>query len=117
MGQEPGIPGDMCGILGYMIDSPREVRVLSEVNSRRLLRSTQFGQIVYTHDALPAIAQVTFILDGNDIILRTAPGSELDAATKQGATVAFEIGPNPPLVGHGGRTGHPRDQPKDDRPS
>jgi nitroimidazol reductase NimA-like FMN-containing flavoprotein (pyridoxamine 5'-phosphate oxidase superfamily) len=68
----------------------REFRSLDEQRSRSLLRSTPVGRIVYTSGALPAAVPVNFALYQGDIVLRTAPGSDLYAATK-GAVVAFEI--------------------------
>lgn len=69
---------------------PHDFRVLTEEECRTLLGSTPVGRIVYTRDALPAIAPVNFVMDRDEIVLRTASGSKLDAATRN-AIVAFEI--------------------------
>ena len=55
----------------------------------RLMGSVPVGRIVYTRQALPAVELVNFILDGEDIIIRTDAGGKLAAATR-GAVVAFE---------------------------
>ncbi|SDS57949.1 pyridoxamine 5'-phosphate oxidase family protein [Jiangella sp. DSM 45060] len=54
-----------------------------------LLRSLPIGRIVFTEGALPAIQPVNFVLDGDDVIIRTGMGSKLAAATRS-AVVAFE---------------------------
>ncbi|SEF17588.1 pyridoxamine 5'-phosphate oxidase family protein [Jiangella alba] len=54
-----------------------------------LLRSVPIGRIVFTEAALPAIQPVNFVLDGDDVIIRTGMGSKLAAATRS-AVVAFE---------------------------
>ncbi|WP_199520894.1 pyridoxamine 5'-phosphate oxidase family protein [Jiangella anatolica] len=54
-----------------------------------LLRSVPIGRIVFTEAALPAIQPVNFVLDGDDVIIRTGMGSKLAAATRS-AIVAFE---------------------------
>ncbi|RIQ21279.1 pyridoxamine 5'-phosphate oxidase family protein [Jiangella rhizosphaerae] len=54
-----------------------------------LLRTVPIGRIVFTEAALPAIQPVNFVLDGDDVIIRTGWGSKLAAATRS-AVVAFE---------------------------
>ncbi|WP_116949872.1 pyridoxamine 5'-phosphate oxidase family protein [Jiangella endophytica] len=54
-----------------------------------LLRTVPIGRIVFTEAALPAIQPVNFVLDGDDVIIRTGMGSKLAAATRS-AVVAFE---------------------------
>ncbi|MEU9018618.1 pyridoxamine 5'-phosphate oxidase family protein [Actinomadura sp. NPDC048394] len=73
-----------------MPNDRRAFSSLDEQRCRSLLRSTPVGRIVYTRDALPAAVPVNFALYQGDIVVRTAPGSELHAATK-GSVVAFEI--------------------------
>jgi uncharacterized protein len=55
----------------------------------RLMASVPVGRIVYTRQALPAVALVNFALLDGDIVIRTDAGGELAAATR-GAIVAFE---------------------------
>ncbi|MBT2229302.1 pyridoxamine 5'-phosphate oxidase family protein [Nonomuraea sp. NEAU-A123] len=63
--------------------------VLSREECLHLLASTAIGRIVFTDRALPAVQPVNFCLDGESIVIRTAIGSKLAAATRQ-AVVAFE---------------------------
>ncbi|WP_113701553.1 pyridoxamine 5'-phosphate oxidase family protein [Nonomuraea lactucae] len=64
--------------------------VLSREECLRLLSSTPIGRIVFTDRALPAVQPVTFRLDGESVVIRTAAGSKLAAATRH-AVVAFEV--------------------------
>jgi nitroimidazol reductase NimA-like FMN-containing flavoprotein (pyridoxamine 5'-phosphate oxidase superfamily) len=66
------------------------LRVLSREECLRLLSSTPIGRIVFTDRALPAVQPVTFRLDGEKVVIRTAAGSKLAAATRH-AVVAFEV--------------------------
>lgn len=68
--------------------------VLSREECLSLLATTPIGRIVFTDRALPAVQPVNYLLDGADdeadIVIRTAAGSKLAAATRN-AVVAFEI--------------------------
>ncbi|MBB6349064.1 pyridoxamine 5'-phosphate oxidase family protein [Nonomuraea muscovyensis] len=66
------------------------LQVLSREECLGLLASTPIGRIVFTDRALPAVQPVTFRLDGERVVIRTAAGSKLAAATRQ-AVVAFEV--------------------------
>jgi uncharacterized protein len=55
----------------------------------RLLASVPVGRIVYTRQALPAVALVNFALLDGDILIRVDAEDEIAAATR-GAVVAFE---------------------------
>ncbi|MEU7863974.1 pyridoxamine 5'-phosphate oxidase family protein [Nonomuraea sp. NPDC049141] len=66
------------------------LQVLSHEECMRLLPSCPIGRIVFTDRALPAVQPVNFCLDGEDIVIRTAAGSKLAAATRN-AVVAFEV--------------------------
>lgn len=55
----------------------------------RLLASVPVGRIVYTRQALPAVALVNFALLDGDILIRVNAEDEIAAATR-GAVVAFE---------------------------
>lgn len=63
--------------------------MLSRQECFLLLSSTPIGRIVFTDRALPAVQPVNFHLDDRSIVIRTATGSKLAAATR-GAVVAFE---------------------------
>jgi nitroimidazol reductase NimA-like FMN-containing flavoprotein (pyridoxamine 5'-phosphate oxidase superfamily) len=55
----------------------------------RLLATVPVGRIGVSIGALPAILPVNFALVGPHIVIRTVPGTKLDAATRR-AVVAFE---------------------------
>lgn len=54
-----------------------------------LMGSAPFGRVIFTDRALPAVEPVSFALDGDDVIVATAPGSKLASAAR-GTVVAFE---------------------------
>ena len=70
--------------------APMAPMELDRTECLRLLGATAVGRIVFTEGALPAIRPVSFLLDGDDIVFRTATGSALAAATRH-AVVAFEV--------------------------
>ena len=55
----------------------------------RLLAGAVIGRVVFTEGALPAALPVTYLLDGEEIVFRTAGGSKLATATRN-AVVAFQ---------------------------
>ena len=65
------------------------LEILSREDCLELLSTVPLGRVVFTDRALPAIQPVTFLLDGGDVIVRTALGSKL-AAAMRGSIVAFE---------------------------
>jgi len=65
------------------------LEVLDREDCLDLMRSVPVGRVVFTDRALPAIQPVNFVLDREDVVIATAPGSKLAAATR-GAIVAFE---------------------------
>lgn len=66
------------------------LQVLSWEECMRPLPEVPIGRIVFTENALPAVQPVNFCLYGSDIVIKTAPGSKLAAATRD-AVVAFEV--------------------------
>ncbi|MCW2503210.1 MAG: hypothetical protein JWO79_1494 [Actinomycetia bacterium] len=72
-----------------MLDS-NGLEVLSRAECLALLAVSPIGRVVFSHQAMPAIEPVNFVLDGEDIVIRTNPGAKLAAATKN-AVVALEI--------------------------
>ncbi|WP_067138458.1 pyridoxamine 5'-phosphate oxidase family protein [Microtetraspora malaysiensis] len=62
---------------------------LSRAECLSLLSSTPIGRVVFTERALPAVQVVNYVLDGEDVVFRTAAGSRLSEAAR-GAIVAFE---------------------------
>ena len=65
------------------------LEVLDRADCLALMRSVTLGRVVFTDRALPAIQPVHFVLDGDDVIIATTPGSKL-ASAMRGAIVAFE---------------------------
>jgi uncharacterized protein len=65
------------------------LEILGRQDCLGLLGSVPLGRVVFTDQALPAIQPVNFLLDGDDVIIRTSPGSKL-ALAMRGAIVAFE---------------------------
>ncbi|WP_405148262.1 pyridoxamine 5'-phosphate oxidase family protein [Sphaerisporangium sp. NBC_01403] len=65
------------------------LQVLTREECLHLLSLTPIGRIVFTDRALPTVQPVNYHLDGEDIVIRTAAGSKLAAATRN-AVVAFE---------------------------
>jgi len=66
------------------------VEVLSDVQCRAMLATTRVGRVAVTTDALPVIAPVNYVLDGNSIVFRTRPGGMLARACDN-AVIAFGI--------------------------
>ncbi len=55
-----------------------------------LLADGLIGRVVFTDHALPTVQPINYLLDGEEIIFRTANGSKLAAATRN-AVVAFQL--------------------------
>lgn len=90
-GRAPGAPVARAG--AATAERPRASAGLVELTpeeSYALLASVPVGRIVYTDHALPAIQPVNFVLDGPDVVFRTAEGSKLAVAASR-AVVAFEV--------------------------
>jgi nitroimidazol reductase NimA-like FMN-containing flavoprotein (pyridoxamine 5'-phosphate oxidase superfamily) len=67
-----------------------ELVELDEAECLRLLAGHEIGRVVFTEAALPAAQPVTYLLDEEEIVFRTAGGSRLAAATRN-AVVAFQV--------------------------
>jgi len=65
------------------------LRVPSRAECVDLLASTSIGRIVFTDRALPAVQPVNFVLDGENVVIRTGLGTRL-AAAAHNTVVAFE---------------------------
>jgi hypothetical protein len=66
------------------------LRISGREECLALVGSAPLGRVVFTRQALPAVQPVSFVLDaGGDVIVLTAPDSEL-AAALPGAIVAFQ---------------------------
>jgi uncharacterized protein len=66
------------------------LETLDRAECLRLLRTVPVGRIGVSIGALPAILPVNFAVVGDGIVIRTVPGTKLDAATSN-AVVAFEV--------------------------
>lgn len=66
------------------------LEILSAEECLLLLLRSPIGRIAFTHQALPAVQPVNFVVDSGAIVLRTAAGSKLEAASHN-AIVAFEV--------------------------
>jgi nitroimidazol reductase NimA-like FMN-containing flavoprotein (pyridoxamine 5'-phosphate oxidase superfamily) len=62
---------------------------LSRAECLRLLATAAIGRICYTRQALPAVEPVNFALQDGAIVIRTAAGGKLAAATHR-TVVAFQ---------------------------
>ncbi|MEV4002548.1 pyridoxamine 5'-phosphate oxidase family protein [Actinomadura sp. NPDC049753] len=69
--------------------SANEAAGLTGAECLRLMSTAAVGRIVFTEQALPAVAPVGFVVDGEDVVIAAPRGSRLPAATR-GAIVAFQ---------------------------
>ncbi|MEU8305470.1 pyridoxamine 5'-phosphate oxidase family protein [Actinomadura sp. NPDC048955] len=69
--------------------SADEAAGLTRAECLRLMGTAAVGRIVFTRQALPAVAPVGFVVDGEDVVIPVSRGSGLVAATR-GAIVAFQ---------------------------
>lgn len=67
-----------------------ELTELHRGDCLRLLAGGIVGRVVFTDAALPAAHPVTYLLDGEEIVFRTANGGKLAAATLH-RVVAFQV--------------------------
>jgi nitroimidazol reductase NimA-like FMN-containing flavoprotein (pyridoxamine 5'-phosphate oxidase superfamily) len=74
------------------VDGDDRVRLeaLDRGECLQLIATVPVGRIGVTIGSLPAILPVNFAIVGLDIVVRTVPGTKLDAATRR-AVVAFEV--------------------------
>ena len=64
------------------------LQVLTRHECLRLLGETQVGRVAFIDRALPAVEPVTFVVDGDSVVVRAGAGSAL--ATAYDTIVAFE---------------------------
>ncbi|MFP5336169.1 MAG: pyridoxamine 5'-phosphate oxidase family protein [Actinomycetes bacterium] len=67
----------------------RRVETLTPAQSAELLGTVSIGRVVFTERGLPAILPVTFVLDGDAVVIRTAHGSRL-AKAGDDAVLSFQ---------------------------
>ena len=66
------------------------LEILPRHECLRLLHQAHLGRIALCIGALPVVLPVNFCMLDDDVVIRTGPGSKLEAATKN-AVVAFEV--------------------------
>jgi nitroimidazol reductase NimA-like FMN-containing flavoprotein (pyridoxamine 5'-phosphate oxidase superfamily) len=67
-----------------------QVSILNRYDCAELLRANRVGRIGFLNDGWPAILPVNYVMDGDDIVIRTDSGTKF-AALRHGAEVSFEI--------------------------
>ena len=76
------------------------LEVLGRDECLQLLSSASLGRIGLSAGALPLVLPVNFCVDGDRIVLRTGPGTKLEAASRN-AVVSFEVDDIDPLFHSG----------------
>jgi hypothetical protein len=78
---------------------PEGMQALAATECWSLLRQAEVGRLAVSIADHPDIFPVNFVVDGESIVFRTAPGTKLAAAVL-GRGVAFEIDGYDPVAGH-----------------
>lgn len=75
-----------------LIDNRTGLEVVSRDDCLRLLAQnrSQVGRLAVVDGLHPVILPINYVLNGEDIVFRTAAGTKLDSAL-HGANVAFEV--------------------------
>lgn len=70
----------------------RRLTELDRAQAMALLATVEYGRVVFTHNALPAIRPINHIIDGGDIIIRTRLSAKVAARVHptRGAVVAYQ---------------------------
>lgn len=66
------------------------ISTMSDDECRDLLAAGRIGRVSVTYDALPVIAPVNYVVDGNSIVFRTRRDGMLASACNE-SVIAFEI--------------------------
>jgi len=66
------------------------LEVLTEAECLALAATRAIGRVAVSIAALPAVFPVNYCIRDGDVYFRTAPGTKLDAATRE-AVVAFQV--------------------------
>ncbi|WP_313356655.1 pyridoxamine 5'-phosphate oxidase family protein [Microbacterium sp.] len=74
---------------------------LSEQECRELLRATTVGRVGFVADDRVQIIPVNYLVDADDVVIRTAPTGLLRALTESTLRVAFEVDHHDDLAGSG----------------
>ena len=93
---------DYDGGLGFAL--PRDAQVVDSATAMLLLASIDYGRIVFTLNALPAIRPVNHLVDERRIIIRTRLTASISAALRSsdGVVVAYEADKLDPQARPGG---------------
>jgi hypothetical protein len=71
--------------------APGTLQLLGAGECRELLRTRQVGRLAYIARAgVPDIVPVNYVLDGDDVLIRSGPGPKLQAAERR-EVVAFAV--------------------------
>jgi nitroimidazol reductase NimA-like FMN-containing flavoprotein (pyridoxamine 5'-phosphate oxidase superfamily) len=70
-------------------DARTGLTVIDRDECLRLLAGDVVGRLAIVHGGAPVILPVNYVVDGEDIVIRTAEGTKLDAGPR--APAAFEI--------------------------
>ena len=71
------------------IDSRTGLEAIDADECRSLLAAEEIGRLAVIHGGAPAVFPVNYMLDGDAVVFRTAPGTKLSSGPR--ARVAFEI--------------------------
>ena len=86
----PDSDGNGAPVHGGTAVDRHGLEVLGHDECLRLLRSAPVGRIGVSSQALPVVLPVNFAVDDGRVVIRTNPGTKLDAAVRN-AVVAFEV--------------------------
>lgn len=67
------------------------IRELTAEECRRLLTAASVGRLGFTRSGQVEIIPVNYVLDGDDLIIRTLPDGLVSSATASGERIAFEV--------------------------
>lgn len=69
---------------------PSQITELTAAECYELLASRSVGRVAYVVDGSPIVVPVNHLVDGDDIVFRTSPHTELGRSMARGP-VAFEV--------------------------
>jgi uncharacterized protein len=72
-----------------LVDSRTGIEVLERAECLRLLAADEVGRIAVVDGGTPVIFPVNYAMDGEAVVIRSDPGTKLDAGMR--ARVCFEI--------------------------
>lgn len=73
-----------------LVDSNTGIEVLDRATCLELLAGQVVGRVAVVVAGQPVVLPVNYVLDGEDVVFRTADGTKFDAAVRS-AVVAFEV--------------------------